>query len=274
VAIGDLLRRNGLIEKRGSKRHRHSGARSPMTEASAPHEVLAIDFKGQFRLGNAQYCFPLTFIDQYSRFLLCCRGLDSTEGAPVRRTLERVLHEHGLPEMIRSDNGAPFASNGRWGLSDFGIWLMKLVVAHERTRPSSPQDNGRLERFHRTLKAETARPPALTMRRQQNRFDAFLGDYNYDRAHQGIDGGTPGQLYVTSARAMPTKIPPPEYPGHYEVRRVGTSGQISICGVRVFLNEALASERVGLQEIDDGTWSIHFYGTELGRFDEWTHDVC
>lgn len=273
-AIGDLIKRHGLIEHARSKRIRNDHARSPMADATAPHSILAVDFKGQFRLGNGQYCYPLTCIDQYSRFLLCCRGLESTAGDAMQRWIERVLRDHGMPEMIRSDNGTPFASNGRWGLSRFGVWLMKLGIIHEKTRPSCPQDNGRLERFHRTLKADTARPPAATMRKQQNRFDVFRGDFNDHRGHQGIGGAIPASLHSSSPRTMPSTIPRPEYPGHYEVRRVSSTGQISICGQRIYLNETLASETVGLQEVDDGIWSINFYQTLLGRFDERTGDVC
>lgn len=272
-AIGDLIKRNGLVDNSSAKRYANDPARSPMAEATAPHSIVSVDFKGQFRLGNSQYCFPLTMIDQYSRFVLCCRGLYSTQGDGVRRALEAILREHGLPEMIRSDNGSPFASNGRWGLSRFGIWLMQLGIVHEKTRPGCPQDNGRLERFHRTLKADTARPPQLTMRKQQNRFDAFLKDFNYQRGHQGIDGAIPVRLYRRSPREMPLKILPPEYPGHYELRKVQQTGTISICGAQIFLSTALAFETVGLQEIDDGIWSINYYQTQLGRFDERTHEV-
>lgn len=273
-AIGDLIKRNGLITRGRSKRIVNDHARSPMGIASTPNSIVAIDFKGQFRLGNAEYCYPLTFVDQFSRFVLCCKALTSTHGDAVERALERILHEYGLPEVIRSDNGAPFASTGRWGLSRFGVWLIKLGIAHERTRPGCPQDNGRLERFHRTLKAGTARPPEFTIPMQQRRFDAFVMDFNYERGHQGITGETPSRLYKRSHRAMPIKIRPPEYPGHFEVRKVQSTGQISMCGQRVFLNEALASEYVGLEEIEDGLWSIYLYQTMLGRFDQQSTHVC
>jgi transposase InsO family protein len=230
--------------------------------------IWCIDFKGQFRLGNQQYCYPLTITDQYSRYLLECYGLESTGFAEEIRRLTRVFREYGLPEVIRSDNGSPFASTGLCGLSQLNVWWMKLGIIHDRIDPGCPQQNGQHERMHRTLKAEATRPAKPTMAQQQRCFNAWRKQFNQDRPHQGIGNARPADLYQRSARALPARLPVPEYAGHYEVRRVRSGGVIQFKGRDIFVSQVLEREQVALEEIDEGIWRVLFYQRELGRLDQ------
>ena len=271
--ITALLKRHGLVQAR---RRRSCPMSSPMSTpgysqrlvAEAANDVWCIDFKGEFRLGNRQYCYPLTLSDGYSRYVLECYGLPSTASQPARRRLERLFREYGLPRAIRSDNGGPFVSRAPLGLSRLSLWWMKLGIEHQRIRPAHPEQNGRHERMHRTLKAETARPASQTLAQQQARFDRWRREYNSERPHQGINYAVPSELYHRSHRELPSKLPRAEYAGHCQVRRVAHNGSIRFQGVRVFLSEVLAMEEVGLEEIDEGVWNVLLYTMVLGRLDE------
>jgi len=269
----DVLGRHDLLQRRSSRQPRQSPDRPLTSAGAAVHDRYAIDFKGQFRLGNGRYCYPLTVTDEHSRYLLVCTALESTEGAPVRTQLERTFSEHGLPERIRSDNGSPFAGNGRWGLSRLNVWWTRLGVRHEPGRPACPQDNARHERMHRTLKQETTRPPQMTMRAQQECFDRFRIEYNDDRPHDALGGQPPGTLWHPSPRPYPSRIAEPEYQQHWEVRRVKANGVIKFKNERRFLSETLCGLQVGLEEIDDDIWNIWLYARLLGRLNSHTGEL-
>lgn len=270
--LNALLDRHGLLRKQRRARHwTHPGVAPVQTEA--PNQVWPADFKGQFKTRDGRYCYPLTVTDHFSRALLVCRGLSSVRTActqPVFRTLFRT---HGLPDAIRTDNGAPFASAGIHGLSRLSVWWMQLGIVHQRIRPASPQENGQHERMHRELKRETARPAAANARAQQRRFNAFRERYNTERPHEGIGDRTPASLWTASARPYPERLVPPCYPAHLEVRRVSTYGSVSLHGRPHFLSEVLRGHDVGLEEVDDGIWNIVYYRTLLGRLDERTRQI-
>ena len=238
-----------------------------------PNQVWTIDFKGQFRTRDGQYCYPLTVMDHFSRYLLCCRALPDVRTAGTRATLERLFRECGLPDAIRSDNGVPFASTGIHGLCELNVWWMKLGIVHDRITPSNPQENGAHERMHKTLKGKTTRPPGANRRGQQWKFDDFQKEYNIERPHEALDDETPASLWVPSPRLYPVRIAPPEYPGHFEVRRVSNAGEFIINHCHRFLSQALNGEYIGLEAIEDGIWNIIYYTTLLGRLDERTGKV-
>ena len=223
------------------------------------------------RSGESGY--PLTLLDNYSRYLLCCRGLYDVKTRGARATLEKVFRERGLPTAIRSDNGSPFASTGIHGLCALNVWWMKLGIVHQRIQPSSPQENGAHERMHRTLKAETTRPPAASMRGQQWKFDRFQNDYNIDRPHEALDDEPPASLWEPSPRPYPARLEVPEYPRHFELRRVSNAGHFKMGAQHYFISHALKGDNIGLEVIDDGLWNILYYNTLLGRLSERTGKI-
>lgn len=270
--IFDILARHDRVRKRRAhSRWRHPGA-VPL-HTTAPNQVWTIDFKGQFKTRNGLYCFPLTVIDHYSRYLLCCQGLLDVRGVGVKPQLRRLFRAHGLPDAIRSDNGAPFASLGIHGLNGLNVWWLQLGIAHQRITPGSPQENGAHERLHRTLKARATKPPAANLNQQQRVFNTFQGTYNDLRPHEALNDDTPASRWAPSARAYPERIAPPEYPGHVEVRRISTAGTFRLHAGQYFLSQALNEEFVGFEEVQDGLWNILYYTTLLGRFDERTHTI-
>lgn len=267
--LNEILDRHGLLHK-NRRRHRwtHPGA-SPVHTAQ-PNQVWPADFKGQFKTGDGAYCYPLTVTDHFSRSLLVCHGLRSVKTAetkPVFRTLFRTV---GLPEAIRTDNGAPFASTGIHGLSALNVWWMQLGIVHQRIHPASPQENGQHERMHRELKRETTRPAAGSLRAQQRRFAAFRTRYNDERPHEGIGDRTPTSLWRPSPRAYPEHRTPPAYAAHLEVRRISTAGTFRLHKKQPFLSQVLQGEDIGLEEVGDGIWNIVYYSTLLGKIDERT----
>jgi len=227
-----------------------------------------MDFKGEFRLGSSYYCYPLTVEDAHTRFLLCCHGLSSTAYTGVRPVLNRLFRERGLPDAIRTDNGSPFASVGLMGLSRLSVWWLKLGIAHHRIAPGKPWQNGRHERMHRTLKNEATIPPEPNMKAQQRRFEIFINEYNMERPHQSLSGNVPASLYHSSARVMPARIKKPDYPAHFEVRKVSHCGGIKLKNRAVFVSNVLANEYVGLEEVDCGIWNVMFYNTLLAKLNE------
>lgn len=262
--IGELLKRRGLVAPR--RRRRVCGT---LPKASGvPGALWCADFKGHFRLGDGVRCHPLTITDHESRYLIACTGLERESFENARRVFERAFGEHGLPGAIRTDNGAPFAGNGVGRLSRLSVWWLKLGIAFERTRPGKPQDNGRHERMHRTLKAETARPPARDLIAQQRRFDVFCDYYNRERPHQALGFDTPAKHYRPPAREFPERIGEPAYPGHFELRRVRSGATIKWRGSELYLSQALAGETVGLEERAEGLWLIHFAACPLALLDE------
>lgn len=265
--IGDILQRAGLVTAR-SRRRRLVGQQGLVTPAQEANQVWSTDYKGQFRLGNGRYCYPLTVTDDFSRFVLGCDAHQRTTAQNARKSFEKLFHCYGLPDAMRSDNGTPFASVGAGRLTRLSAWWLKLGIRLERITPGRPQENGRHERMHRTLKAETTRPPSASHAGQQRRFDTWRNEYNQERPHEALEQSTPTQFYCSSGRPYPKQVPSPEYPGHYEVRRVRHDGSIRFRGLEMFLSEALSREPVGLYEVDDGLWRICFCSLDLAVFDE------
>jgi putative transposase len=265
--VGDLFTRHGLTEPRARRRrHDHPGAST--LKADAPNAVWSADFKGQFPTRDGQLCYPLTVTDNFSRYLLGCHGLPSVKQEGVFPAITRLFQEYGLPQAIRTDNGNPFASSALCGLSRLNVWWLKLGIQHQRIAPGCPQQNGRHERMHRTLKKETARPPQTDHSSQQARFDAWREEFNHERPHEAIGMVTPASLYAASPRLFPATIPAPQYPGHMEVRRVSRAGTFRFRKHQLFLSDTLMEEDVALEEVDDGIWSILFYDVLIARLDE------
>ena len=236
--------------------------------AIEPNDVWSTDFKGEFRTQDTRWCYPLTVSDAVSRYLLECKGLPSTEHAGAQPCFERLFREYGLPVAIRSDNGCPFCSVGLCGLSRLSVWWMKLGIVHQRIPPGQPQQNGRHERMHRTLKAETTRPPAQNLQKQQERFALFRQEYNQERPHESLGMQTPSSIWRPSRRAMPQQLKQPDYSGHMEVRSVRHQGEIKFLGHCVFISLVLQGENVALEEVEDGIWSLFFCNSLLGRIDQ------
>jgi transposase InsO family protein len=269
--IHDWLEVAGLVKPR-----RRRSATSPyagrLGTSDGPNDIWCIDYKGQFRLGNGRYCYPLTVTDHFSRSLLACEGFEAIEGKTVRAVLEEAFAVNGLPQKIRSDNGSPFASRGLFGLSQLSVWWLKLGIVPERIEPGHPEQNGRHERMHRTLKAETTRPAGATLLQQQERFDAFRDEFNRARPHEALGMKPPSSVYQPSARRL-SAVGELEYPFHDEVVRVGNGGHARVLTARrgnVFLSEALAGERVGIRELSDGRLLVTYASLDLGVVDPQT----
>jgi len=266
--IGDLLKRHGLVETRRSRR-RPLPPRPPQVKAETPNAVWSIDFKGEFRLGNSHLCYPLTVTDGFSRYLLGCQGLENPTGQGSRRVLESLFCEYGLPGAILTDNGSPFASSHALArLSRLSVWWLRLGIRPVLIQPGHPEQNGRHERMHRTLKAETTRPPAVDAAGQQERFERFRRIYNEQRPHEALGQIPPAEVYETSPRRYPSRLEPCEYPGHFEVRSVGDKGEIWWRGEPLFVSHSLQGERIGLEEVEDGQWSVYLSSVLIARFDE------
>src|SRR5947208_2435175 len=266
--MADLSARYGISRKTGYKwLDRFDPGVVPIKTAH-PNDLWTADFKGHFRTRDGVYCYPLTVADQHTHYLLACHGLLSTKGLGVRPVFDRLFREYGLPGAIRTDNGVPFATTGIHGLSQLNVWWLRLGIQHQRTRPASPQENGAHERMHNTLKAEAIRPPRATLAPQQRAFNRFRAEYNDERPHQFLKGATPASRYRTSPRLYTGTLPPIEYPGHFIVKRVTNAGTFRFKKRLLFIANALKQHTIGLEEVDDGIWSIHFCRVLLGRVDE------
>lgn len=267
ATVANILRRHGLSE-RPRRRHRPGHPGRPDTPMAAPNDIWTADFKGHFRTRDGVHCYPLTVVDGFSRFLLGCQALHSTAHTGSKAVFQRLFGQFGLPAIIRTDNGVPFATTA-WGrLSRLSVWWVRLGIYPELIEPAFPQQNGRRERFHRTLKRETARPPAGSCAAQQRRFNHFRTEYNDARPHEALGQRLPASLYASSARPMPKKIPELEYPQHFERRRVSYNGGIRWASNWVNVSHVLGGEYVGLEEIADGLWDLYFGPLRLGRMDE------
>lgn len=263
--VCDILSRHGLVPKKRKRRSiGHPG--KPISHIGAPNDVWSADFKGHFKTGDGRYCYPLTITDGYSRFLLSCQALSSTSVAEAKPVFTRVFKEFGLPQRIRTDNGVPFATNTLGRLSQLSAWWVRLGILPEFIEPGKPQQNGRHERMHRTLKAETTRPPGATLRAQQRKFNHFREEFNHERPHEALDMRTPAACYEPSPRKMPHKLPSLEYPDRFEVRYVSANGGIRWNHQWVNVSHVCVGAYVGLEEIDDGVWNIYFGPLKLGRF--------
>lgn len=260
--VGELFKRYGLIVPR-KRRAPRAKQGTPLSHAGAPNALWSVDFKGNFRLGNGRWCYPLTLSDNYSRYLLVCRALEHPSEQAVWPHMKRAFREYGLPQAIRSDNGAPFASVGLGGLTRLSIWWLKLGISVERIRPGHPEQNPRHERMHRTLKADIDEP-RHSVRAQQRRFDWFQHYYNEDRPHDAHRGVPPTAHFRISGRSYPTRITEPEYDSQFVVRRVRSNGQIKWQGHLLFVSEALIGEPIGLVQVAEDHWQLQFCSMTLG----------
>lgn len=266
----DILQRNDLVDRRRARPRVWAPAAQPRIVVPGAGHTMTADHKGQFRMGNGRYCFPLTIADPASRYVFAVDGASSTNGALAAPVFERVFREWGLPEQIVTDNGPPFCARGIGGISHLSKQWLKLGIRHVRTQPGRPQQNGRHERMHRTLKDETTRPPEQNMRRQQQRFDAFRRMFNNERPHQALGQQTPATEVRRYRREFPNRVPEPEYPATWETRMVRSNGDIKWSGFTTFVGEVLIGEKVGLCQVADGIWQLYFASAHLADWDERT----
>jgi transposase InsO family protein/transposase-like protein len=260
---GEILKRAGLVRPRKTVRRTPPG-RTPLTHCQAPNQVWSVDYKGDFRTGDGRRCYPLTISDNDSRYLLLCQGLRHPRFAETRGFLEWTFREYGLPDAIRSDNGAPFASRALGGLSALSVWWIRLGIEPERIEPGRPDQNGRHERMHRTLKAAVCTPPAATLQTQQDAFNSFCREYNDQRPHEALAMATPASCYRTSSRPWPHRLPEIDYANQCHVRRVRSSGEIKWKGKRIYVSEALIGEPVALTQDEDEVWQLWYSSYHIG----------
>lgn len=269
---GAILKRAGLVGTR-RRRRRVPPHSSPLAHCDGPNAVWSADFKGDFELGNGRRCYPLTITDNFSRYLLQCRALERPTREAVQPWFEWVFREYGLPEAIRTDNGAPFASLAVGGLSRLSAWWVRLGIRPERIEPGRPDQNGRHERMHRTLKEAVVVPPAANLEAQQQRFNAFVAEYNVERSHEALDRRPPGERYTASPRPYPAKLPPIEYDHEVTVRQVRHSGEIKWQGHLIYVSDILVKEPIGLKPIDEALWELRYGFHLLGILDEKTRKI-
>jgi putative transposase len=268
--VSNVLARWGLSRK---GRRRPVGAvpsQTPLGHCQQANQIWCADFKGHFRTGDGQRCDPLTITDGYSRYLLRCQAMAGYTGyVAVKPWFVATFREYGMPEALRTDNGPPFASVGLGGLSALSVWLIRLGIRLERIQPAHPEQNGRHERMHRTLKEATATPPHSTLKAQQRAFDSFRKEYNQERPHEGLGQRTPASVYVVSGRDYPERLPEQRgYPQDWQKRMVRTAGGIKWQGQVVQISLALAGQEIGLEPVEEGLWAVYFETLRLGIFDE------
>ena len=261
-----VLDRHGLVAQ-ARKRHRNKAEGTDLSQAIAPNDLWCVDFKGEFKLGDGRYCYPLTVTDQASRYLLACEAFSSNKEFPVIEAFRRLFAERGLPSAIRSDNGVPFASpNGLYNLSKLSVWWLRLGIAIERIKPGHPQQNGRHERMHLTLKKEATRPAGMNMLQQQARFDAFVSEFNTERPHEALNMRTPQDIYSASTRAY-NGLPQVDYPFHDRDVLVTSCGRICMHRKKINISVVMAGQKLGIKEVDDGIWLVSFMRYDLGYID-------
>ena len=260
-----VLDRHGLVKRARTRRSRASG--TSLSTGQAPNDLWCVDFKGEFKLGNGRYCYPLTVSDHASRFILSCQALESTKEVGVIPVFRQLFEERGLPEAIRSDNGVPFASpNGLYNLSRLSVWWLRLGLAIERIKPGCPQQNGRHERMHLTLKKETTKPAGANSLQQQARFDDFVSEFNDERPHEALAMKRPGELYRPSAKRY-AGLPEVDYPFHDRDVLVTACGRICLHRKKINISTVMAGQRLGIKEVDEGIWLITFMHYDLGYID-------
>lgn len=265
--VSDLLKNSGLVNARRRRRHA-TPAGGPLIAAHGPNETWCADFKGCFFTGDAGRCDPLTISDAHSRFLLRCQAVAKTDGEHVRAIFEACFRQFGLPVSLRTDNGPPFASTGLGGLTRLSVSWLRLGIRLERIEAGHPEQNGRHERMHLTLKQDAACPPARTLRAQQRQFDRWREEYNNERPHEALGQRPPAEFYAPSPRPYPARLEEIEYPDDWTSRSVRKAGQMKWDGHDVRVSRALRGERVGLEPVGDGVWRVHFAHLVLGMFDE------
>jgi putative transposase len=263
-----VLDRHGLVQRRKGRRHRAQG--TALSQAAEPNDLWCADYKGEFMLADKRYCYPLTITDFTSRYLIACEALATTKEAYAFNVFERAFKECGLPQAIRTDNGVPFASpNALYGLSRLSVWWLRLGIAIERIKPGCPQQNGRHERMHLTLKLETIKPAGHNFLQQQARFDNFIDRYNNERPHQALGMRPPSQLYRPSPRTY-AGLPELDYPLHDKTVMVTTCGRICFNRQKINLSQVFAGQKVGIKQVDERIWLATFMHYDLGYFDDET----
>jgi transposase InsO family protein len=263
--IHAVLDRHGLVEQMRPRRNRAKG--TPLSTGAHPNDVWCVDYKGEFLLGNKRYCYPLTVTDHASRYLLLCEAMESTKEDPAFTAFERLFKERGLPAAIRSDNGVPFASaHALFQLSKLSVWWLRLGIDIERIKPGKPQQNGRHERMHRTLKKETTRPAQMSFLQQQEVFERFLGEFNDERPHEGLGMKMPAEVYTPAQRPY-SGLTELDYPFHDRSVVVTSCGRVCLFGKKINLSHVFQGQTVGLKEVDDNVWLVSFMDYDLGYID-------
>src|SRR5216683_2670052 len=264
-----VLDRHGLVRRR--RRRRATGSGTAQSRPAEPNALWCADYKGEFMLGNRRYCYPLTITDFASRYLLACEALATTQEKFAFTVFERTFKEFGLPHAIRTDNGVPFASaQALYGLSKLSVWWLRLGIEIERIKPGHPQQNGRHERMHLTLKKEATRPPGINSLQQQARFDDFLHEFNTERPHEAIAMKCPAEVYAGSTRRY-DGLPELDYPFHDKTVTVTTCGRICFNRQKINLSTVFAGQKVGIKQVSEQIWLVSFMGYDLGYFD---HETC
>lgn len=263
---GLILKRHGLVEP--VRRRRRRSPEKSRSESTAPNHVWTADFKGEFRTRDGRYCYPLTIVDDHSRYLLACRALLHPTTAATQNTFTRLFRQLGLPQVIRTDNGSPFAGRGLARLSRLAVWWIRIGITPELIAPGHPEQNGRHERLHRTLDDTTIRPAAASCRAQQRRFNHFRHEYNTLRPHEALGQVPPTTCYAPSARPWLNRLPPLEYPAHFELRRVASNGCIRWHRRQLFVSLTLAGQVIGLEEVTIGYWNLYLGPRRLGLLSE------
>jgi putative transposase len=266
--VHSILDRHDLVKKRRA-RNKFKATASYLSNPNQPNDLWCTDFKGEFRMGNREYCYPLTRSDFVSRYLFTCESLSSTAESPCFPAFEQAFKEYGLPIAIRSDNGIPFASgNSLWNLTKLSVWWIRLGIRLERIKPGNPQQNGRHERMHRTLKLEATRPARDNLLQQQETFDDFKQSFNYERPHQALEMKCPADVYTKSPRIY-QGLPDITYPGYDRTLLISNCGRICIGRkLKIHVSKAFANQPVGLILLDGGIWQVDFMSYTLGYFDE------
>lgn len=260
-----VLDRNGLVKRR--KRRLYKAKGTGLSTPTQANDLWCTDYKGEFMLGDRRYCYPLTVTDFHSRYLICCEAMESTREQMAITAFERLFRDYGLPRAIRSDNGVPFSNaNALHGLSKLSVYWLRLGIELERIAPGNPQQNGRHERMHRTLKQCTTKPPGLNMLQQQDKFEDFVQEYNEQRPHQALNMRCPTELYEASPRPYEGLIPV-EYPFHDKIVTITTCGRVCTQRKKIHLSTVLAGQDVGIKQVEDQIWMVSFMQYDLGYFD-------
>lgn len=264
-----VLDRNGLVRRRRRRRHKAKG--TPLNHVNKPNELWCADYKGEFMLADRRYCYPLTITDYASRYLITCDALGTTKEAYAFNVFERAFRDYGLPKAIRTDNGVPFASgNALYGLSKLSVWWLRLGINIERIKPGHPEQNGRHERMHLTLKIEATKPASENFLQQQARFDDFVDCFNHERPHQALDMNVPADFYEESPRPY-QGLGELEYPFHDRSAIVTSCGRICFNRQKINLSTVFAGQKVGVKQVADNIWLVSFMQYDLGYFD---HQTC
>ena len=265
--VGAILKRNGLVKPKRRK-GRVSVYPKHLTNSEYPCHVWNIDFKGDRKLGSGQRCYPLTISDDFTRYLLCCKGLESTSKRPVKECLEMAFYEYGIPEVIKSDNGVPFASKSIGGLSKLAVWLIQLGVTPERIDKGKPTQNSRHERLHKTLQQETMDSMKYSMGAQQAEFDKFKYEYNELRSHESLNRQPPACVFKNSQVEYLGKVNPIEYDVGSYIRKVKPSGEIKWKGQDIYLGQVLSGEHVGLKPTENDRYEIYYSFLHIGYLND------